>query len=180
MDEVELGAVRDVGEEGVLVAAGDAVPAHVRHDQVVREAAHLAAQDVEAVVARALVAGGEEDLLPDADAEEGTLLLDRRGDHRRQPARLQVGHRVGGRADAGEDHAVGRQDRRRVVADDVLDPEVAQRVDHAPQVARPVVDDRDHRSLAVSCSSLVARRSSFGSSRARKVAATERARASGL
>src|SRR4029077_5885678 len=87
--EVEVRPARDAIEERPVAPVRDLVPAHVRHLEPWREAAHRARDDVEALAPADLLALGEEKLVAEADAEERARLSETGADRRDQAQGLE-------------------------------------------------------------------------------------------
>ena len=145
MDEVEERAVGDVLQKRGLPHEPAAIPAHVRHLELVRhvEADHLPAQNAQTLELAPFVAHVEQQLQAQADAQKRLARGDRVADRPDQVAAAQFGDRVPKRAHARQHDLIGRgqlgragRDRRRMahLLEALLD---------AAQVAHLVVDDGD-------------------------------------
>ena len=119
----------------------DTVPAHVGHFQPFGpESADLVVENAEAFGV-ALFAAAAQQLHADADAQHGAF---QRADHVRKSALAQLGHRAGSLADARKQDPFGRSNRGRVGRNPVFGSQPSEGVGHRTEVARVVVDDRNH------------------------------------
>ncbi len=87
----------------------------------------------------------EQQLQPQADAEERLTGCDGFPDRLDQPVLFQVGHAVGKGADARQDDMAGVRDRMAVTRDDGLVSDRFKGLLHAPEIPHAVVDDGNHR-----------------------------------
>src|SRR3990172_504604 len=147
VDKVEVSPVRDAVEGGVGPSLVDLVPAHVGYFQTLRQAAHPARDDAQALVLAALFADAEQRLEAHTDAEEGTAGVDVLTNRLHQVTLAQVAHGVGGSALARHDQDVGRGHILRPAADQRLEAGAGHRPLHAAQVVRAVVDADDVHGL---------------------------------
>ncbi len=99
---------------------------------------------VEPLALPELLALGEEQLVPEADPEEGPAVVERGAEGVEEPQRLEAAHGVVKGAVAGQDEGAGVRDHARVLRDDGAHAEASQRLFDAAQVASSVVDDGDH------------------------------------
>src|SRR5262249_2129393 len=127
----------------------DEVPADVRQLRGAGELADLAAQDAEAFGAAELGRCLEQELHAQADAEQRPPFPHPTTERLHQPALAQVDHRLGERADAGQDEAVDAVERRGVVAHHDLGADVLERLLHRAAVAHAVVDQANAHAHAV-------------------------------
>ena len=95
-----------------------------------------------------LLALREEQLVAQADPEVRPAGVDVGTDRLDEPEALEGLHRVGEGAVAGHDQRPGLLDRAGIVGDDGR-TEARQGLLHAPEIAAPVVDDRDHKAPLV-------------------------------
>ena len=96
-------------------------------------------------MAPVLVAALEQELHPEADPEEGAVGGDPVPDRVDEAAPREAGHRRRGRADAGDDEAVGPGQVRRAPHHDHVGARDTERLVDADEVAGAVVDDGDLR-----------------------------------
>ena len=106
VDEVEVGVWRDAVERRVVAAPLDLVPADVGQRRRVLEAPRPARQHAERHGA-VLVAALEQQLEPEADAEERPIGGDPAPDRLDETGGVEPLHRRRGRPDAGHDDRVG-------------------------------------------------------------------------
>jgi len=108
------------------------------------EAADLTGDDAEALHAGGLLAGVEQHLHPDADAEERLAGLDRLVDHRLEPRHPQLLHAPAEGPDAGQDDAGRPAGEGRIGGQGGLDAQMLQRLLGRAEVPDAVVEDGDH------------------------------------
>ena len=137
VDEVEVGAVGDAVEERVRARPLDLVPADVREGRRVLEPDRPPGQDAERRRA-VLVAAVEQELEPEADAEERAVGRDPGADRLGQAARARAGAIAGAAAPTpGTIERVGAAQRRpRRGRASTSAPTVGQRLVDADEVAR--------------------------------------------
>src|SRR3954471_15071682 len=135
------------GETDARVLDREPAPAHVRHRPPRRgfEPADAARDEAEAGTIL-LLAGLEQDLHPEADAEHR---LGEAADHRLEAAGAELRHRVAPGADAGEDDLVGARDGARVRRDERRKAEPSERDGARADIAAADVDDHRHKTPLV-------------------------------
>src|SRR5579859_25733 len=142
--EVEVVAVRDVAEPGVVSGPAHGVPADLRHPRHAAEPGDRAAVEAEPRLAGVLLAAVEQELHADADAEDRHTALACVPQRRREAPAVELARAMAEVPDPRKD------DRRRVAERDGLVDQVracadrGERLAHAREVADAVVDDRDH------------------------------------
>ena len=137
-------------EDSMRLSLAHTVPSDLRNLQRTsvdrsRIARDAARHDPEAF-GGVLFAAIEQDLDPDADADErfagASYVVAENLD---EPERAQIFHRGAGRADAGQNHAVGCNDALGAIGDFGFMAEEFQRALNAGKVAGLVIDDCNHR-----------------------------------
>jgi len=146
VDEVDVVAGGDPGQQRRFPDGLELVPAHVRDLQAGqrREADDAPGQQAQPAMLAQLLAGLKEELHPQADAQQGRAARHFFPDGRLKAQRPQA-------VDARSEGAHARQDDP-LCARQIARPgghagrhaQVIEGVEHAAQVAGPVVDDRDH------------------------------------
>ena len=114
---------------------------------ILRKARDAALEDAEPGDAGVLVAFLEQELVSDADAEEGSICGNPLANRLDQLASFQLGHAVAEGPDPGKDEVGEVAKAVRAVEDSWFDAEFADRVVHASQVSCAVVDDADVHEL---------------------------------
>src|SRR5262249_16070152 len=109
----------------------------------VRKAHHLAGEEVESLVLAVLVADGEQELQPQANAEERLAAADVLLERGHKVGLAQPGNGVAEGADAGQHDLVGLRDAVGVGADLGRKAELLEGLLHAAQVGHAVINDDD-------------------------------------
>src|SRR5690606_22339768 len=123
----------------------DGVPAHVR-DAIGPEALDAAFEDADPGGLDAVLhAAGEEDLLADADAEDGRSVVDALADDRVEAVLDDPGHAGGEGSHAGDDEALGPAGGVEVAGELDLAPGPLQRPVRGAEVPGAVVEQGDAR-----------------------------------
>ena len=145
MHEVERRPRLEAGHEVGIALPADRLPANVGDLELRRiQAGDLAAQNPDALVAAQFPGALEQELEPEADAQHGGARLH---PGRHQPVQAQLPdprHRPGKGAHTGKDHSGGPLRLGRLARDEAVRPDPPERLLDGPQVAHPVVEDRDH------------------------------------
>ena len=144
MHEVEVGALGNPVEETQPSSVRHLVPAHVGDLAAARQSADDARERVEPAAVAELLAGREQQLVPETDAEERPATVQRPMDGGQEAEAIEIGHRVVKRAVAGEHGGVGGVDDPGVLGHERLQAKALERLLDAAEVAASVVDDRDH------------------------------------
>jgi hypothetical protein len=145
MDEIQVRAVGDAIEQRMLPRADDLIPADVRQRRRILEPGRPAGQHAQRG-GPVFVAAVEEQLEPEADAEERPVARDPVTDRVDEAVVPEAGHRGRGGPDARNDDRVGVAHGVPVASHGDRRANRGQRLLDAHEVARPVVDDRDPRS----------------------------------
>jgi len=153
VDEVDAVSVAHVLQGRVLpggaVGSLQRVPAHLGNLErppvvvCVGDRPNGAGDQAQPLVLAELLAGGQQHLHTQADAEQGAPCLGRLADGFHQLPPPQFGHRVTECAHPGEDQRPAAANSSRVHGQHRLAPAVLDRTADAVQVAHAVVDDRD-------------------------------------
>ena len=130
-------------EEGAGAPEADRVPAHVRDGGALGQPHDAAGHDVEAGVLAALLGDGHQGLQAHAHAQEGPSPRDVLLDGLSEATLTQVGHRVGGGADAGEDERGGGVERGGDVGHAGRPAHPLDGAHDRAQIAGPVIEDDD-------------------------------------
>src|SRR4051794_26279273 len=150
VDEVEPTAVVNALEELRARPDREGVPPHVGQPLAGDgEAADLAGDDPEALHTGGLLAGVEQHLHPDADADERLAGLHRVVDHRLQPRFAQLLHTAAEGTDAGQDDTGRLPGHGRVGGQGGVGTEVLEGLLGRAEVADPVVENGDHSTSLV-------------------------------
>src|SRR5512143_935055 len=145
VDEVEMRAVRHVGDPGMRAREVDLVPARVGHADVAADPPHDAAHEAETVHALVLFAAVEEELHADTETEERRAALAYDAHRRVETETCELPGTVAEVADAREHDGARREDLRRVARDaDLAGAGPTERALDVREVAHAVVDDADH------------------------------------
>jgi hypothetical protein len=146
MDEVEGRVGVDPLGERRLVLPVDRLPTDVRDLQAGRvDRGHLAREQPEALGAAELRGALEEQLQPEADAEDRRPRQGPLGDQPVEPGRPDPLHRPREGTDAGKDQTVGGPDLVGIGGDRRPRPDVLERLLDRAQIAHPVIQDQDQR-----------------------------------
>src|SRR5687768_8460072 len=94
VDEIEVGVLRHAVEQTQAPAVRDPVPPHVRHLASCRKATDDPGNQIEPVALAELLAAREEQLIAEADAEEGPRAIDGAPHGRQQAEPREVLHRI--------------------------------------------------------------------------------------
>ena len=141
---------RENGAAGPLRREAEGVPAHVGHGQPRRnhvpDGAHLPRNEAQAGVLPVLKGALQEELHPQADAQDGLACGSGLQYRLRHAGGPQPGRCVAESPHAGEDHVAGRPEDRSVPGDHGLPADGRQGALEGEQVTHPVVDDGDHAS----------------------------------
>ena len=165
----EVAGRREGRGERVRRAGLDVVPAHVRQAARALEQRGRAGEQAEPG-RLALLAAGEQQLHPDAHAEEVGAVAQGAHDRVGEPALAQRVHRVRGLPDARDDDEARARDLLGLVAHGHLGARALERRTQRAQVARAVVDERgDHSTPFVLAMPL---RAASGSTASRSASAT--------
>src|SRR5699024_4261732 len=150
VDVIDMLPLPDVAEQRVVPEDVEGVPADLGHferrvGQVGGQGAYLPRHQAEAGVLPVFKAAVEQQLHPQADAQQGLLggLLPQ---HRDQPGGPELVHGVPKGAHPGQDDPVRRPDPGGVGGDGGVQPQAPQAGAEAEQVAHPVINDSDHTS----------------------------------
>jgi hypothetical protein len=142
MHEVEVGARCDAGEEAVLASTLDLVPADVRQRRRVGEPRRPTAEHAKRLGA-VLVAGLEQELQAEADAQERPAHRDPAQDRVDQPGPREPVHRRGGRADSRYHERIRGVEAVGVSGDRDASADRGESLVDGHEVARAIVHDRD-------------------------------------
>ena len=127
------------------------VPAHVRHLEdasvpgrhVPGKPDHVPREEADPLVAAELLAPGEKELHPHADAEERPVRDEVFPKERQQPLADDVSHAVAERPHPGKNDPPAGGKRPRIAADQGRETEGLEGLAHAAQVPHPVVHHAD-------------------------------------
>ncbi|BAF60716.1 hypothetical protein PTH_2534 [Pelotomaculum thermopropionicum SI] len=144
MNKVEGGAVRYSLQERVGFFNLDPVPAHVRHFQPARQAAHKAGQDSQAPGVAPFFAGIEKKLMPQANAQERFSGFNCPVDGLVHGRIMQAGHRIGKGPHPRQHHAAGLIHLVRIPHHNGPDSRLFKPLLNASEIPHPVVYNSNH------------------------------------
>ena len=142
VDEVEVGTVGHAVEQRVRTNGIDRIPADVRERWRVHEA-HRSAGEEPQSFGIGLIAGIEEELEAEADAQTGTAVSDPFAEWLRETAFAKVDHSRSSRADTRDDDRVHAHHSRRIFGHGHVGPDRGQGLGDADHVRGAVVENRD-------------------------------------
>ena len=140
--EVEVGAVPDPGEQGMLLTSRDLVPADVRQGRCVLQAGRPPPEEPQRV-RPVLIAAIEQHLEAQTDPQERLACRHPGTDRVHEAVALQARHRRGRGAHARHDERVRAAQRLAVAGDRDLRADARERLIDADQVPGAMVDDGD-------------------------------------
>src|SRR5208283_3033694 len=147
--KVEMGIVRHPGKDRMRAALAHAVPANLWDFQRMAIDSRGVAPDLPAdnteTVGAILFAVIEQYLNTEADAEEGLAsacyVVAQDAD---EAKRTQILHGGTGSAHAGQNNVIGGADPFRAISNLAAMAQMLEGARHAGEIARPIINDRDH------------------------------------
>src|SRR6516162_6193418 len=145
MDEVEVRAGRNAVEESEIAAVLHAIPSHVRDLLATWQPAHGSRNDVEAAALAEFLAGREQKLIAETDAQKRPTAVERSAHGGQEAELIEIRHRIVECAVTRQDHCLRLVDAPRVLRDHRGDPDAPERLLDRAEIPPPIIDYGDHR-----------------------------------